>query len=288
MTKQIKIPTTYDEQINILKSRKLLIPDIEKAKQVLASVNYYSFSGYLFTHQDTDGNYSNISFDDIYDIYLCDKRIKSVLMYAIELVEHNLKTKLAYVLAHELGSMSYMDKNNFTNDSEHNILIKKFNSAVKNNQNLLFVKHHLKEYNTQFPIWVAVELFTLGMVWNCYKTLKTPIKKKIAHEFNIGTVYLESWIECVAYLRNMSAHYMRLYRTNIQKTPKKSKDHNNCDASNRIFDIIYIMKFLSPQTTEWNNYIIPSFAQIFSEYATVINLSDYGFPNDWEQILKRR
>lgn len=280
--KEIKKATTIDEQIEILKNRNLFIENEELAKKVLSSINYYNFTGYFYTYKDKEGKYNNITFNDAYKIYLCDKRIRAIILYAIEIVEHNLKTKISYTMAHSLGELSYLDKENFINEEEHKRLIEHFNQAVQRNHKIPFVKHHLNKYEGRFPIWVAVELFTLGMVWNCFRYLQTPIKKKIAAEFNVGAIYLESWIECISYLRNMCAHYMRLYRFNIQKTPKRSKNHNVHIATNRIYDIVNIIRFLMPETGEWDNYIAPTFKQIFDEYSDVINPKDYGFPVDWE------
>ncbi len=285
--KELKKPTTINEQIDILLSRNLKIADIEFAKEVLSCVNYYNFTGYLFTYKDDQDCYHNITFEKAYNIYLCDKRLKSIVLYAIELIEHNLKTKLSYVLAHELGALCYTDQQYFNNASEHEIFMEKFNKAVMNNKSLLFVKHHIDVYNGQFPIWVAVELFTMGMMRNFYSNLLPQYKKLIAKKFRLGSDYLDSWITCISYLRNMAAHSMRLYRLHLPKTPRKSKYHNNTEASNKIFDIIYTMKYLAPQTPEWNNYIIPSIAQIFNEYSDCVTLFDYGFPEDWETLLKQ-
>lgn len=46
---KIKRPTTIEEQIKILGGRKLVIEDVEFAQNVLLSVNYYNFTGYLHT-----------------------------------------------------------------------------------------------------------------------------------------------------------------------------------------------------------------------------------------------
>ena len=282
---KVKKATTIDEQINLLKSRNLIISDENRAKKILSSINYYNFTGYLFTYKSNDGKYQNITFDDAYRIYLCDKRIRSIILYVIEIIEHNLKTKISYNMAHMLGELSYTDAANFTNAQEHGKLMNNFNQAVQRNKKVLFVKHHLRKYKGSFPVWVAIELFTFGMVWNCFKYLQTPIRKKIASDFGTGAVYLESWIECVSYLRNMCAHYMRLYRLNIQKTPKQSKLHGTFTASNRVYDILYVMRFLMPSNDEWANYIIPELSAIFTQYSDVVSPSDYGFPSDWETII---
>lgn len=43
----IKEAKTFDEQIEILKSRGLVIKDENKAKFLLGNLNYYRFSAYL-------------------------------------------------------------------------------------------------------------------------------------------------------------------------------------------------------------------------------------------------
>lgn len=47
------------------------------------------------------------------------------------------------------------------------------------------------------------------------------IKKEIAKfGYGIGYTYFESWIEHLAYVRNVCAHYSRLYNAKMPKTPK--------------------------------------------------------------------
>ena len=281
-----KTAKTIDEQIQKLKDRNLIIEDEKSAKEILFSINYYNFSGYLFDYRKQDGTYSDVSFEKVYKIYKCDERIKSLLLYAIELIEHNLRTKLSYRIAHLTSPSGYCDSCNFNDIINHKKLMQKFDKAVIRNKNLPFVKHHLIKYNGFFPVWVAVELFSLGMILNCYKNLKTPIRKAIAKDFNTGVNQLSNWIECTSYLRNLSAHYMRLYNFNIQKTPMRCKKNSpNFVNTYKLYDIIYIMRFLIPDKKEWNNYILPGIEHIFTEYNDAISISAYGFPDNWQSDL---
>lgn len=284
--REIKKPTTFEEQVQILKSRNLLIENEDNAKHILSSVNYYNITGYGYTFKDNDV-YNNISFEKLYRIYLFDKRIKSIILYATEIIEHNLRAKLAYTIAHNHGALGYEDVNNFKEIKEHQILMDKFHKAIRKNSKLEFVKHHKENYGGKFPVWVAVELFTLGMILNCYKNINRTTRKNIAEMFGTGPIQLESWIDCILYLRNMAAHYMRLYRVNIQKTPKRC--NKNCPdfiPKNKVYDIIYIMKFLMPDPKEWNSYIIPSLKTIWTEYQPDVMFKDYGFSDNWLQELK--
>lgn len=283
-----KEPKTYAEQIEILKSRGLVISDEKNALSTLSSINYYSISGYLHNFKDKDGTYSgNLSFEKVIKIMQCDRRMKSIIKYALDLIENNLKTKMAYILAHEIGSTGYLERKNYKDKDEYDILNKKFQNSVRNNKKLPFVVHHNEKYNGVFPIWVAVELFTMGMISNMYKNLDTRLQKLISLEFRTGVNQLSSWIENITYIRNLSAHNMRIYGFALQKQPKKCK--NNFDEkfryTSKVFDEIYVMKFLYGNKNEWNHYIIPSIQQILLEYEEYIDLNEYGFDENWDSLL---
>lgn len=42
----------------------------------------------------------------------------------------------------------------------------------------------------------------------------------IALTYNVSYTYFESWIESISYIRNICAHYGRLYNAKLTKTPK--------------------------------------------------------------------
>ncbi|MCB2305602.1 hypothetical protein LGL08_00030 [Clostridium estertheticum] len=44
-----KIPTTFEEQLEILRNRNLIINDENNAMDILSRVNYYRLSAYMLT-----------------------------------------------------------------------------------------------------------------------------------------------------------------------------------------------------------------------------------------------
>lgn len=74
----------------------------------------------------------------------------------------------------------------------------------QNNSKALFVKHHLTKYNGEFPIWVIVELFTLGMTSRFYADMITADKKKLAK-----SLYATASKNLVGAVRHRFAKYMR-------------------------------------------------------------------------------
>lgn len=286
---KIKKAATYKEQIEILKRKGVIVADEEQAKLFLSNVSYYTLKGYLFNFRssETENAYiPGLTFEKVYNIYQCDKRVKNILMYAIEIIEHSLKTKIAYILAHAAGEQSHLDPNNFKNEQTHQRFVKELEKVVQYNQKIPFVKHHIEKYKGNFPIWVASELFTLGMIQKFYNNLITPFQKAVAKEYGFSVLHMKSWIKSVAYLRNLAAHYMRLYKFSIQQTPKTFRESKFTTPSYKIFDIIFIMQFLIMDKNEWNYYILPTFEQIFDRFSDDISLSDYGFAENWKELLK--
>ena len=45
------------------------------------------------------------------------------------------------------------------------------------------------------------------------------------------------------------------------------------------------MKFLILNKSEWNNYILPAITNIFDKYDDYIDVSAFGFPENWQHAL---
>ncbi len=293
----MKSPTTYEEQVSILIERGVIVDNKDAAISILSNLNYYIFTGYLYQFKDSNGNYlKNTTFEQIYNLYLFDMRFRNLLQYVLEIIETSLKTKMAYHSAHRIGALGYLEKSNFKDEKEFNILIGKIHGLLKKNSKLDYVEHHNKNYNGKFPIWVSINIFTMGMIYNYYKNLSEPkiknvktIKKIIAEEYNTGQQQLLSWLESIVYIRNMVAHYMRIYNVNLQKVPSKcNKNHGmNYTKTKKVFDIVHIMKFLVLDENQWNNNILININNLFQQYDNFVDINLLGFPSNWEEILKK-
>lgn len=288
ISSQLKPPTTFEEQIEKLKARNLIIEDENYAKEILKRVNYYYITGYLHAFKDlkTDCYIENITFNKIYKIIKFDMRLRSIFMYAMEILERNLKTSVAYYFSHNYpeGNISYFFDRDFTDKIKHTKFIEYVKKNIENNGDLPFIQHHKQHYQGYYPIWVAVEIFTLGNLENFYSLLNTPVQKKIAKEYNCSKMQMENWIEAMRRFRNMLAHDTRLYNSKVIFTPLKKKECNI--TTNKIFDYVLVMKFLIMDKEEWDSKIVPDIKKVFEEFKEDIDIRCIGFPEDWEQILK--
>ena len=100
MTAFMKYATTLDEQVEILKTRGLVINDEEKAKEVLLDIGYYRFGAYLFpfekkypSKKNRDHIYKDgANFLDALDLYYFDCDLRRLLMKYLNRIEVNIRT----------------------------------------------------------------------------------------------------------------------------------------------------------------------------------------------------
>jgi abortive infection bacteriophage resistance protein len=102
----------------------------------------------------------------------------------------------------------------------------------------------------------------------------------------VGYAYFESWIESLAYVRNICAHYGRLYNTKLSKAPQLYKQYNESGISNfSIFSILLTLKNLLPNDSHWHDFV-QTIELLFEKYPNV-KLQLIGFPPDWTKYLQQ-
>ncbi len=287
---ELKPATTYEQQLALMEKRGLIISDRDFALTVLQNVNYYVLSGYLHGFKQADDSYeSGLTFKRVYMLYKFDCRLKCILLHAMENIEQALKAKIAHTLAMQYPDNPCMYENGqlFRNANDYERFIKTFRKTVKNNAFLPFVDHYIRKYGGHFPIWVAVELFTLGNIKVLYRNIPNQIRRSVSREFDESPVVLDSWIENLRRTRNTLAHDMRLYDMSFQFTPKLSEKHHVYRVvTNRIFDQVYLLKILHWDRPEWG-IIVSDIREILESYSEYIHLAAIGFPDNWEDILQQ-
>jgi abortive infection bacteriophage resistance protein len=136
---QLKPPTTYNQQMEKLRSRGCQISDTALCETILSRINYYRLSAYFLPFKKADGNYlPGTDFNAIYQIYEFDRKLRNVLFAAIEEVEIYLRAKFAYYHAHKYGVLGYRDAANYNNRHRHDRFKDLIAAEIKNNRKVLF------------------------------------------------------------------------------------------------------------------------------------------------------
>lgn len=295
----IKRPYKYEEQLQKLKDRGCIINDDKKCISILESINYYRFSAYFLPFKQSDNLYiSGTSFEKVFNIYEFDRKLHAILFNALEEIEIFIRAKIAYYHAHKYGPLGYLNEKNFYNeDTNQKHINKKINyhrkfmdnlkREIKNNKKVLFVKHHIDKYDSKFPIWVATEIFTFGMLSTFFANLKLEDQKILAKDmYNITAKKLESWLHCCTDLRNICTHYGRLYYRIFSSIPKEMNNLDN-DSKRKLWGTILTVKELYPFKNKWNDEILPNFIKLIDEYKNYIDFIHIGFPEEWKDYLNK-
>lgn len=286
--KPLKLHKSIFEQIELLRNRGLIINE-DEASEILSNINYYRLSGYLhhFKKPQSDNYIPDLTFSRIIKIYKFDSRLTRILMYALENVEITFKTRFSYTLSSDFPNnpLVYIDKQIYKNEDDFKNFLNIFNKEKSNNSKLPFIKHYNKNYGKQLPIWVAVEIMTMGNLKTIYKNLQNKYQKKIAKLYNTSMVQLQNWLDNVTHIRNHLAHYMRIYQYNFGRVPMQCSKHKSFTGNGKIFDQILAISFMFFGKDEWNGYIIPEISKILDEYNNYVLLNDIGFPENWKEIL---
>ncbi len=251
-------------------------------------VSYYRLSAYFLPFRMPDGKYRDEThFEAVYSLYEFDRKLRNILFPAIEETEVFLRNRFSYYHTHKYGSAGYMNSQNFNKRHKHDIFIKKLETEISNNDKLLFVKHHNEKYGGQFPLWVAMELFTFGMLSYFYADLPLCDQKALAFElFHTIPKNIISWLRCCTDLRNICAHYGRLYFRVFSAIPANLVNVDKA-AQRRLFGVLMALKELYPDSNKWNSEIMVRIAALFEEYADVLDLRHIGFPLAWDLQLRK-
>lgn len=296
----LKQPLSYEDQIDRLRSfHKLIIENDEDAIHILKRVNYYRLSAYgigLKKKDNQDEYIEGVTMNSLYRLYLFDSELRNQLLHVIEHIEIHLRTQIAYQLALKYGAEGYMNPQYFSaktdgdGNSIHQSIIAAFQDEVKRQQNLPFVRHHQRHYGGHFPIWVAVELFSFGKLSSLYSIMQNSDRKKISEQYAISPEHLEGWIRALLEIRNLCAHYNRVYNLPLKITPHLKNEYQK--YSNRkpqkIFPLLIVIKSMTePINSSLWNVFLNSLKELIRDYSTnsMFRYSYLGLPREWEQVL---
>lgn len=283
-----KPPLKYEEQLEKLKKRGCIINDDKKCISILESVNYYRLSAYFLPFKLDNGNYEEgLSFERVFSIYEFDRKLHGILFNALEETEIFLRSKIAYFHAHKYGALGYMDKANFSVKAElHENFIENFKREIDKNKNILFVKHHIYKYGGEFPIWAASEMFTFGMLSKFFANMTCQDRENLSNDiYKTNPKFVGSWLRCCTDLRNICAHYGRLYFRTFSAAPS-GIDNLEEKSKRKLFGAILSLKKLYPFKDKWDNGTLKKLMSLVDEHKSDIDLEHIGFSYNWIEELK--
>lgn len=219
---------SYEDQADRAINRGL-VADREYLIEKLKCVSYYRLSGYWYPFRKNDPNEpksklddftENTNFELIWQRYRFDRKLRFLMLDAIERIEIALRSKLVYHFTQKKGPFAHTKKELFPNWKEHGKTIKKlecqagFKSSGKkmriNKKRDPFIENFRDKYrNAHLPFWMFAELMDFGSITRFIEHVDE--KQKIAKDFGLPIKVLLSWMTSLNSLRNACAHHARIW-----------------------------------------------------------------------------
>ena len=295
--KYTKAPLTFPAQVQLLLNRGLLgTPAVMESR--LASVNYYRLTGYLHPYKipGTENFQPGTQFDTVWKHYAFDRRLRLLVMDAIERIEIAVRSQLA-----NHHSLIYNDPFAYAltpaslpactekNRNKHGDLLCRILNETGRSKDLFVAKFDGKYGNQHpfLPIWMAVEVMSFGTVQRLYRGASHQVKKNVAAHFGMPDSILDSWLHTLSIVRNICAHHGRLWNKVLGVKPliPLQKDYPDWHTpytvpKDQVFAILticrYCLRIIAPQS-RWPAHV----TQLLNDFPAV-SPAQMGFPANWQ------
>lgn len=216
-----KRPFSIAEQAARLMERGLVCDDPTRLENYLSTIGYYRLSAYWnpFELPPTGRSRNHhfrpdTSFDQVLNLYIFDRKLRLLVMEAMERIEVAVRTRWATALAMRHGSHAHMKSAQFKNAWQHSRDLGKI-AAELEGSNEPFVVHYRDKYDEPFlpPVWAIVETMSLGTLSRWFRnTRDTTVKKEVSQFLAMPTIeILEQVLHTLTPVRNICAHHGRLW-----------------------------------------------------------------------------
>lgn len=306
--------TSYPDQLNLLRRRGLKIADEARALHYLQHLGYYRLSGYWYAFRQRDGNdvhdafKPGSTFDNIVELYAFDRELRMLVLEAVERIEVSLRVAVSHTLG-ELDPFAHtkpacLDRS-FTrarrprHPTRHARWMERHKELVQRSRER-FVTHHRDKYGLPLAIWVECELWDFGALSVLYSGMRKQERDIIAQQFQVpGGRMFDTWLRSLRYLRNVCAHYSRLWNRNITDRPSLSPAgklawlqafENDRHARTRCFVLLclcrHLMSTVNP-TSSWPQRLQEHLEAFPGLDHVGLDLSAMGARKNWRSIWQQ-
>lgn len=308
-----KIFLNYEQQLKKLQdSKKLCIPDLDYAHEMLKRYSYYSLiSGYKdqFKNPDTTNYREGVCFEDIVALYEFDENLRGLFLKYLQKIERQMKSYISFYFCEKYGEKQekYLQINNYncSNKNRRDIdkLIKILKRYTEGNTDYHYINHASTKYGN-VPLWVLINALTFGNISKLYMLSQYDIQAKIAHNFDgINERQLSRILIVLTGFRNVCAHGERLYCYHTKQAIPNLALHQKLNlprpeqeylyGKHDLFAAVLSLRYLLPN--DWFLMFKKELIKVLAQYLKKTScftenevLKFMGFPENWKNITLYR
>lgn len=281
---------SYEQQVDLLADRGMVIANTEDAAQFLSQVNYYRFSGY-FRHWQYDparGDnrfFEGTTFEKIRGVYETEQELVTVCDELLHPLEILLRTRFAYAYGRRIGVTGYFAHGKGFTQPPHDDAerVEEYALADLDRSKEAFVAHYRDDIKqghvykpeayARIPIWVAVEAFSFGSLSRFIQASGTSgVLDDIADSMNTSRKLLPGQVKSFVYLRNRVAHCAQLWNHRVldvpglqPKTTRQTKRDYRNFSDHSIYKILIALDDVATRSGISHNWLRDSVEPILNK-----------------------
>lgn len=222
----MKPSLSWDEQVTLMISRGLGVPDAAECALFLAAANYYRFSGYAryfqkAPHLGDDGFRPGCMFEEIRAVYDADEALRIALVRPLARVELMLRSHTARVIADEHGPYGrYLEQDFYTDVGDREPTAESCLRDIERSRD-----RHILRYRgaggdradfSELPVWSAVEAWSFGTLSKAIERgAGGTLADSVAASIGVAKAGFAYRVKALVYLRNRCAHHSRLWHHSV-------------------------------------------------------------------------
>ena len=266
-----------------------------RAEHWLRHVSYYRLSAYWLPFENPKGSpgarfLPGTSFDTVTALYDFDRRLRLLVLDAIERIEVAVRGSWAYELAHRFGPHGYLDARLYTHPGKYHDNLTRLTNDVASSPET-YIDHYRRTYDKPAmpPVWMVAEMMSFGQLSRWYALLDDrALRNAIARPLGLHEAVLVPLLKHLSTIRNSCAHHARLWNRGFllrMRVPFKPADlvntleppaaHGPARLYNALVLVVYLLRQVAPAST-WRNELTALLAQ-----HPTGDLAAMGFPQGW-------
>ena len=217
---------TIAQKIAHLRARGMAVPDMAKAEHWLRHVSYYRLSAYWLPFEHPKGQAgprfrSGTHFDTVISLYEFDRKLRLLVLEAIERIEVAVRGSWAYVLAHQGGAHGYLNAALYHDRKQFHDNLSRLTREVGSSPET-YIEHYRQTYDDPAmpPVWMVAEMMAFGQLSRWYSSLRSrSLRNQIATPLGLPEKVLVPLVKHLSIVRNTCAHHGRLWNRGFLLRP---------------------------------------------------------------------
>ena len=287
---------SVEDQLRVMGKRGMVINDEASALHHLDKIGYYRLVGYSLPFQiggegiDRHNFRNGVSFEAILERYVFDRKLRLLILDAIERVEVSIRASLSNTIAQKHTPHWYCNAALFISGFDHAGLVSEIKRQIGHNaatpeklgKQDIFIKHY---YDTYYepdmpPSWMIFESISFGTISRLFEGLYKSETPDICVPYRVTHDILSSWLHSISYLRNMCAHHSRVWNKTLTIKPAIAKKHKTkFNGNDKIYAVLVVLQIMLERIAPDNSWA-ERLGALTDEHPE-IPLEKMGFPNNW-------